>query len=444
MKEPLDQVELGIIGEVLRKKRKSMRKRMRDLADEFVSTATISNIERGLPIVNPAKILHYAKKLGIGPDELPAIVRRYNQGDDEREAELMSILSNIDLGDAREGLARLQALDIPASSPQHLMKQFLMGKHFFNQGKWSKAQTYFSEVLRSVDKYPSLRRSNLKAYCCYDLGRVFYYKNDLTNALGYNQLGIDAYVRDCDKNRSQIIHSLKVAKAIYLEKLERLDEALQALDELWEHIADIRSVQVLLNIYETKADILTRKKRYDEAIEIAWEGIEIARINLAYERAHDLWTTLGSVYLQKKAYEKAEYCIRTALSMRKRVNGEFLLVKAYTLWGMLCMRTERWEEALTALQTAVQLGEKTNDARRHVMALIVLGDWYQLQGRYEEAVSPLQKAHELATEHQFLKQRHITLVELSKCWKRLNRGEFINSLENLFEVELQFSQDRTI
>lgn len=444
MEKEFAQIELSMVGELLRKKRKQMRKRMEDFADEHISTATISNIERGLPIVNPNKIYHYAGKLGVKLDDLPKLLKQSNKSDKELDSILMSIQSSIDLGDADEGLERLNALDIPDSSPHSVTKLYLIGRYFSIKGKLNKAQSHFSDALRLIDKFPNLKKTNLKSICYYDLGRVFYYKNDLQNALSYTQKGIDSFVPDGDRNKRYIIHSLKVSKAIYLEKLDRLDESLQALDELWKHIDEIKSIQVLLNMFETKSDILKRQKRYTEAIEIAEEGIEWARINRVYERSFDLWTTLGSIYLQRNELEKAENCIRTALSLKKRIDNEYLLVNSYTLFGLLCIKQERWDEALESLLEAVRLGEKTNDARRYTMALIVLGDWYQFNGRYSEAVDTYQKAHELAKEHGFIKQRHITLVELSKCWKHLDKSKFINSLENLFDVELQLTQDRML
>lgn len=48
-------LEIHEIGEVIRKVRKDRGLRLEDLADENISPATISNIERGVPHVNLKK-----------------------------------------------------------------------------------------------------------------------------------------------------------------------------------------------------------------------------------------------------------------------------------------------------------------------------------------------------------------------------------------------------
>lgn len=174
------------------------------------------------------------------------------------------------------------------------------------------------------------------------------------------------------------------------------------------------------------------------------QGIEWARINRVYERSFELWTTLGSIYLQLDQLEEAENCVKTALSLKKEIGNEYVFVNSYTQLGLLNIKKEQWDEAYSALQEAVRLGEKTNDVQKYTNALIVLGDWYQLRQKYPEAVRTYQKANELSIKHDFTKQRHIVLLELSKCWKQLDEAEFVRSLENLFEIDLQLAQNRIL
>lgn len=442
MGKGIHQLDLVVIGEVLKKKRREEHKILEDLADEKVSTSTLSNIERGLPIVNTDKIYYYAHKLGVDLDEYTKVLKQTSQKNERFDLILTSIQNSIDLGDAEEGLERLQSLEIPESSVYHVHKLYLLGRYYLIKKRLQKSQAYFSDTLRLVDRYPSLAKSNLKAVCYYDFSRVFYYKNQFQNALGYALQGINSFVPGGGKKH--IIHSLRLGKAIYLEKLDRLDESLQTLDEMWVDYDAIKSIYVLLNIFDIKSNILKKQKRFKEAIGIALEGIEWARVNLVYERSFELWTTLGSIYLQLNELEEAENCVKTALSLKKKIGNEYLFVNSYTQLGLLNIKKEEWKEAYAALQEAVRLGEKTNDAQKYTNALIVLGDWYQLRQNYPEAVCTYQKANELAIKHGFTKQRQIALLELSKCWKRLDEGEFVRSLESLFEVELQLLQDRIL
>lgn len=55
-------IGIAEIGEVIRKKRKEQGLRLEDLADNNISPATISNIERGINHVNVHKIMYLLKK----------------------------------------------------------------------------------------------------------------------------------------------------------------------------------------------------------------------------------------------------------------------------------------------------------------------------------------------------------------------------------------------
>ena len=56
------------IGELLRKRRKELGLRLEDLADDFISPSTISNIERGITYVNEEKVRYIAEKLNVNLD----------------------------------------------------------------------------------------------------------------------------------------------------------------------------------------------------------------------------------------------------------------------------------------------------------------------------------------------------------------------------------------
>ncbi|OYD08082.1 helix-turn-helix domain-containing protein [Paludifilum halophilum] len=61
--------EIQQIGTVVRKVRKERGLRLGDLADENISSATISNIERSVPHVHDSKVYYLLDKLKIGGNE---------------------------------------------------------------------------------------------------------------------------------------------------------------------------------------------------------------------------------------------------------------------------------------------------------------------------------------------------------------------------------------
>ncbi|TCS96771.1 helix-turn-helix domain-containing protein [Hazenella coriacea] len=435
-------MDLITIGQLLRKRRKDLRKKMEDLADGHISTSTISNIERGLPNVNPNKVTYYAEKLNVELEDLPNLVNESRKEAQKVDSILHSVQSLL-VSNPDEVLKRLNSLTISPSSPSHCTKLYLLGRyHQIAEKDLETAHNLFLEAIRTIDRFSTMTKTNIKAACYYELARVFYYQNEMENALHTCLKGIDSFVSNGE--RSYLIHSLKVSKAIYLENLERYDEALNTLDELWVDLNDIKNLFVILNMHEVKAKILMNKKMYTEAIQIATDGIEIARINRFHERIFELWTILGVIHMRTNDLDEAENCLLTALALDNKIDNEYLFIRPHTQLGLLYMKQEQWEEAFQTLDKAVRLGAKTNDAKRHVLALIVLGDWYRLREQYSEAVQTYQKALELARRHDFKKQQYESLFELSRCWKQIDEVEFSKSVANLFEIELQLHHERII
>ncbi|MFD1428389.1 helix-turn-helix domain-containing protein [Kroppenstedtia sanguinis] len=63
--------EISEIGELIRRFRKLKGLRLEDLADENISPATISNVERGVSHVRQDKMFYLLEKLGISIKEIP-------------------------------------------------------------------------------------------------------------------------------------------------------------------------------------------------------------------------------------------------------------------------------------------------------------------------------------------------------------------------------------
>ncbi|MBA4496397.1 helix-turn-helix domain-containing protein [Paenactinomyces guangxiensis] len=438
MDKPIDRIT---IGHMIRKKRKELRLTLDDIADEYVSASTVSNLERGIPNVALEKIAYVAKKLDLELTDLPSVLKKIDRREERTISKLKKLMTTADLAAPDEALKRIKELKVDEFSPYYALFLYLKGRCHLQKRNLSRAEGLFSDVLRLLEKDDFFSKNNVKAFCYYDLGRLFYYKNDLEIALAHTLRGIKSY--DPDQEGERLIHSLMVSKAIYLEKLDRYEEARRTIDELWKDINSIKNIFVLLNMYETKALILKKQKMYHEAIELVYGGIEIARVNKMTERSFELWNTLGSIYLELQELDEAEECILTALDFKKKIEKEHLIIGAYTLLGRIHMMQGRWDESEKDLLEAVRIGAKTNNAKRFGWALITLGDLYQANEKYSKGVENYQKAAEIAKLHGFKTLQHISLLELSKCWKYVDNSEFTKSLENLFEIEVKLHQERS-
>jgi tetratricopeptide (TPR) repeat protein len=424
-----------LLGTQLRKMRKEQKKRQEDFADEMISIATISLIERGLPNVKEEKVEYYADKLGFRLEEAP------NLAEEERKKErlflfhLYAMYDQVDLGEAAEGFTKLKKMDIHDTNPYYPVYLYLMARCKIMQREFSPAQRILSEAILCIDKYPLVVKMNTKSLCYYDLSKTFFYNNDFRNALSYAEEGIKAFQTNGEKK--YLLYSLLISKSLYLNRLHRSEEALNIIDDLWENIDSIKNIFVLLNMYESKSSILKTQQRYEEAIIITKEGLELARYNLFNDRSFDLWVLLGRIYLCKKSLEEAEICFLTAISLKKRVDKDYLFMNLHTQLGRLYIMSKRWNEAKKALTEAISYKEKTYDNEHIISSFYYMGYLFREIGEMSMAMKYFQQAQQLAKEHDYQEYQHKIHLEMAKCLKSLDQKQFINCLVDLFEIELE-------
>ncbi|MRG28912.1 helix-turn-helix domain-containing protein, partial [Laceyella tengchongensis] len=101
------------IGELLRKRRKELGLRLEDLADDFISPSTISNIERGITYVNEEKVRYIADKLGVNLEQIHELWAKEKQEEEQMELKLAAVESIVDLMNPDKGLEKLRKLAVP-------------------------------------------------------------------------------------------------------------------------------------------------------------------------------------------------------------------------------------------------------------------------------------------------------------------------------------------
>jgi tetratricopeptide (TPR) repeat protein len=434
----MNPIEMSEIGEVIRKVRKERGLRLEDLADENISPATVSNIERGVPHVSPTKIQYLMEKLGLDMNQLPELLKDEQQKLQDLWLTLQSIESKLDLG-VTEGLwDQLRGLDLDDAHPFAAYYYYLRGKYQKHRRNWKRAEREFSNAIRLADQSDEGKQENIEAASFNELALCSYYQNNLEQAIRYTENGIEAF--QPDQGRRYYKYILMTNKAAYLEKAGRYEEALRAVQELWNHLPEIQNISVVLYLYELRAVLLRRSGMYDEAIRFAQEGLEIARINKQFDRSFDLWSALGSVYMAKKEWKKAEICYRTALSLKGTFEDEAVFVSAYADLGTLYMLQEKWEEAEEALSQAIELGRSLNDALRLVGALLVMGECKQKQQQFQQAIPYLEEALSLTEKYGYKQLQYDALFLLSRSWEQVDRDQFSKTIEQMYQVQVDLKQ----
>jgi tetratricopeptide (TPR) repeat protein len=426
------------LGEMLRKNRKERGLRLEDLADTNISVSTISNIERGLPNVHMDKMKYLAQKLGL---KLHELLLEEKEDDKKIRLRLLSIENTIKLVDADEGFLQLEAFGPNEIKNYEPFYYFLKGKCFAKKQQWAEAESNFLETLRLVPIEPHLEACNLLTASYNELANIAYYRNQILEALQYVEEGIRTFVPD--EERSYLLSILLGNKAIFLERLGRLEEALRVIEEMSENDLSIQHLDCLLSNYRLEALIYRKTKMYIKAIEAVQKGIEAARINGMVNRSFELWTMLGSIYYADKHYDEAESCFLTALQLQKKIDRPHQLISAFTWLGLLYIEECKWETAQTYLEQAIQRGLQTDDHLDYLEALIALGDCYRKQSMYLDAIKPYEQAHTMLqkTNPTSYEQEYPIVLKMGLCWKHLDNERFQECKDYLFDMEIRSHLD---
>jgi tetratricopeptide (TPR) repeat protein len=424
------------IGEVIRKVRKERGLRLEDLADENISPATVSNIERGVAHVSPEKISYLLEKLDLPMHKLPEMLMKEQEELKKVRFKLLTIATLRKIGMIDEALDRLEELNLDENHPYIAHAYYFKGKCYMGKQKWKQAERALYNALRLSQQNP-YKENNMEAASYLLLGLISYYQNNIEQALEYTNNGINAFVEDGENKHIKSL--LYRNKGVYLQRMGRITEGIRLVQDIWDQIPMMDDIGTILGFYWLRAEFSRLSGLTDEAIQYATEGIEISRRNKQYDSMCDLWTVLGSVYTAKKEWELAETSFLMALKLEGKFPEDQRLTTVYTRLGILYMKQGRNEEAYQALQKAIKYAEKFNDATRLSTSLIIMGDLCQFIDKREEAIRYYQKALEIAKKHDYKDKEFKIWFSLARCYDGQDEQEFQNCMRNMYNVKKEFN-----
>lgn len=413
------------LGRFITNRRKELGKKQSNLADEQISVAYISGMENGRFQPTKGKLAHLCSKLDLTTNELENLLkmqeREIESSNEKILLELLAIEHNMDSEHVEEGYRELKEIEknIPKHHPLMVLVLYLKGRYFAEKGKWKQAIAQYSHSIQKLHLHEKLKESNIEAACYCSLSRISNFLGNVQQALHYTKKGLQTFVPHGE--RTYVEHYLLIGQVIYLTSINRIEEANQVMDNLWKQVDLIKSSQVLLNMYEMKAYLLNKTQKYLEAISVGIQGLELARLDGAYERQFELWTTLGTSFIKTNKLEEAKRCFQSADKLTKKVKNEYLFIRTKTQLGLLHLRENNYELATSTLEEAVRLGKKTNDYHRLCEASIALGDCYLRQKKHEQAQKSYELGLQLTRELSLNEQETTVLLRLSKCTEKLDR-----------------------
>lgn len=413
-------------GSALRVKRKKLGISLEDMADKMqLSPSTLSLIERGMENVKDEKYEDYAKQLGCS--HLVGVVEEVEKKETELNNQLQKIVQII-IANPTYGRKKLQQLNnsedlkiYPNINPIYL---FLLGRCFFEDKDWLKAEEMLLNVLKEIKKSNELNSSNLEAACWNELSRISYFQNKIKQALQFTKNGLKCFKPNGD--RLHYYYFLLLNQAVYYEKLNKMEKALQATERLENAIKSLNRneihlyvrTSVLIQMYDMYATIYNKMDSQEKALKYVEKGIRISWINQDFDRLFTLLTTKGNILHKLNRTTEAEEHYKMAFDIRPKVKQKYLLPYNFTNLGVLLLEQGKLEEAKKVVNKAIETSEKNNDLLSQTKSFLIMGKWYIKQNLFNEAIPLFKKAEKIAEEHHFSGEYSEAILYLCYCYEK--------------------------
>lgn len=433
--------EMSELGKFIRKKRKDQGLRLEDLADEHISTATISNIERGVPHVNREKIVYLLEKLKLDVNEVSQMLLEDSEKMENMQLKFVAIDTLLSLGKTEKASRFLMNLPAKLLSNHQASIHSLKGRYYLQRKDWHKAEREFSDAIRLAERDRYAERTNLLAACYLDLASCRFLQYDIKHALHFIDRGIQALKEDRE-DYDRIRYRLLVNQVNYLERSGFTDEALKKINQLWPSIDSIQELSIILDMHVIRAKLLRKVKLYHDAIQCARKGIQLAVGSYYYDEMFHLWMILGMTYLDMYQLEDAEICFAFVGELEDQINSKKDIVRAYCALSYLYLLKNRLEEAEKAANEAARLADEHPEKPIRDYVWILIGQIEKKRRNWGEAVFCFREAIKIANKQDSSTTLLQSYVELAECYQHLREEEqFVETITQIYQLQKEIHKD---
>lgn len=268
-----------------------------------------------------------------------------------------------------------------------------------NSGNYDLAIKIFKECVEKQGE-----SGKLASYCSFFLGRAYYEKGQMDEAIKYLKRAGDVYKEgmvvahvsagwyywlgrayyNTGKYSEAIVSFQKASSLAYENPESAFDEYYKMF---YRRVADriknayLPHMPPLASCYFWLGNSYYLNNQYQEAVEALIKAVELN------PRAADYYTQLANAYLGLNQFEKAIQVAKRSIAIEQ--NNPF----AYHILSKIYRAMGKYDEAIDSLKRSIELEPKAID--RHVS----LANLYAETGNYEQAIEVLKKALEISPRH---------------------------------------------
>lgn len=435
------------LGNLIRKKRKSLGLTLSDLAEEGISVPTISNIERGMVhSVSDEKITYLLEKLGL--DE-QAILQMKRSDAEEREAfefELSivnNLIENRVFDIARRQLSALDKQEIIDHHADLSVKLQLAKAHLYRrQSQWERAARAFRKVIQMAGEMKLDAKTNIEAEAyCYLAQCEFQGTQDYERALSHSNSALEAF--DPEGDKPYLEGRIYYDKAIFHYHLEAYALAYGSIRTARKLSEKTNDMRLAIMAYNIEGSILKKQQMYKEAIPLFKKAIDVsAALYPDPGLSAELYTNLGDNYFHAKQYEEATYCYDIARNLCQKTKDQRTLALVYNSFCEVYFATKEYEKAKEYSDKALRLAKKLDTTLDYLQILLIRAK-IESQQESPQVEAICREGIDLAgSTKQYEKKKSFHFI-LAKYYNKIGeREKFMEETRHMFDVELMIQRAR--
>ncbi|NVK63000.1 MAG: tetratricopeptide repeat protein [Flavobacteriales bacterium] len=247
-----------------------------------------------------------------------------------------------------------------------------------NEEQYQKGIAYCDTALTTLSSLNFLDRKLL------EIDRANVYK-----ASGDSEKAVAEYLRilrELEKKEEWLESSkLHSRIAIIFKNTERLDSAIDHLEDAIEQAQKVNNTKQEASALMTLGNCYKAKQEFDEAEEKYLESIALAK-KYGYQRTlAGNYNNMGSLMRMRGRLDEAMAYFERAVVINKEAKNDQWLSYNYNNIGNILRGQGRTQEAINFFQKSLQIKERLNDDRGKIFTLLNLSEGYAALGDYKRA-----------------------------------------------------------